>query len=103
MITVEEGDSESIQEVSLESEYNLKGGFSWGKPSRFLLFVALDVSPVFSQIKIDDGPIITGAPNGRYVTVRSWGRNNITYSFKNGTDDIAGIKSLDIAMIASFP
>lgn len=41
----------------------------------------------FSQIKYDDGPIIT---SGNFVTVGTWGRNNITFSFQNGTNDIPG-------------
>jgi len=40
----------------------------------------------FSQIKYDDGPIIT---SGNFVIGGTWGRNNITFSFQNGTGDIA--------------
>ena len=52
-----------------------------------LIAALLITSSVFSQIKYDDGPIIT---NGNFVTVGTWGRNNITFSFQNGTNDIAG-------------
>jgi hypothetical protein len=55
----------------------------------FLLLTALNYSPAFSQLKYDDGPIITGV-SANFVTVGTWGRNNITYSFQNGTDDIPG-------------
>jgi hypothetical protein len=40
----------------------------------------------FSQIKYDDGPIINSS---NFVTRGSWGRSNITFSFANGTNDIA--------------
>jgi predicted Zn-dependent protease len=52
-----------------------------------LLFAALDYTPAFSQLRYDDGPILTGVSTN-FVTVRSWGRNNITYSFVNGTNDM---------------
>jgi hypothetical protein len=57
-----------------------------------LLFFALDFSPVFSQIKYDDGGLIAGSTGARinYVARGGWGRHNITYSFQNGTDDIPG-------------
>lgn len=42
-------------------------------------------SSALSQIKYDDGPIIT---SGNFVTVGTWGRNNISFSFQNGTNDI---------------
>lgn len=55
----------------------------------YALLIALIIisSSAFSQIKYDDGPIIT---SGNFVTVGTWGRNNITYSFQNGTSDIIG-------------
>ena len=40
----------------------------------------------FSQIKYDDGPIVSG---NNFVISGTWGRNNISYSFQNGTNDIA--------------
>lgn len=40
-----------------------------------------------AQLRYDDGPIIEG---NSFVAVGSWGRGNITYSFVNGTADIAG-------------
>ncbi len=52
-----------------------------------LLAFLIITTTTFSQIKYDDGPIIT---SGNFVTVGTWGRNNITFSFQNGTDDIAG-------------
>ncbi len=52
----------------------------------FISLVLIVTSPVFAQIKYDDGPIIT---SGNFVTVGTWGRNNITFSFQNGTNDIA--------------
>lgn len=52
-----------------------------------LLAALIFTSTAFSQIKYDDGPIIT---SGNFVTVGTWGRNNITFSFQNGTNDIAG-------------
>jgi hypothetical protein len=57
-----------------------------------LLFFALDFSPVFSQIKYDDGGLVAGSTGARinYVARGGWGKNNITYSFQNGTDDIPG-------------
>ncbi|MDP1810553.1 MAG: matrixin family metalloprotease [Sediminibacterium sp.] len=50
-----------------------------------LLSALVITSATFSQIKYDDGPIVT---IGNFVTVGTWGRNNITFSFQNGTDDI---------------
>lgn len=50
-----------------------------------LLLVSLFNSG-FSQIKYDDGPIINSS---NFVTRGSWGRSNITFSFTNGTTDIA--------------
>ena len=47
----------------------------------------ITTSVAFSQIKYDDGPIIT---SGNFVVSGTWGRNNITFSFQNGTNDIAG-------------
>jgi len=41
----------------------------------------------FSQIKYDDGPINLG---NNFVIDGTWGRNNITYAFQAGTNDIAG-------------
>jgi len=40
----------------------------------------------FTQQKYDDGPIIGG---GNFVVNGTWGRNNISFSFINGTADIA--------------
>ncbi|MGI8583669.1 MAG: hypothetical protein ACR2KX_15835 [Chitinophagaceae bacterium] len=41
----------------------------------FLITIALIItSTTFSQIKYDDGPIIT---SGNFVTAGTWGRNNI--------------------------
>lgn len=51
-----------------------------------LLFLFISPS-IFSQLRYDDGPIIVG---NNFVTVGTWGRNNITFSFQNGTNDIAG-------------
>lgn len=52
-----------------------------------IVLLLLITSSAISQIKYDDGPIIT---SGNFVTVGTWGRNNITFSFQNGTNDIAG-------------
>ena len=52
-----------------------------------LIIALLSTLSVFSQIKYDDGPIVT---SGNFVTAGTWGRNNITFSFQNGTNDIAG-------------
>jgi hypothetical protein len=53
----------------------------------FGLAALLITVAAFSQIKYDDGPIITG---GNFVISGDWGRNNLTFSFQNGTNDIAG-------------
>lgn len=52
-----------------------------------LIGALIITSSAFSQIKYDDGPIIT---SGNFVVSGTWGRNNITFSFQNGTNDIAG-------------
>jgi len=57
------------------------------KPLYSLITALLITLSAFSQIKYDDGPIIT---SGNFVTVGTWGRNNITFSFQNGTNDIVG-------------
>lgn len=51
----------------------------------FLVTALILTSAAYSQVKYDDGPIIT---SGNFVTVGTWGRNNITFSFQNGTNDI---------------
>ncbi len=53
----------------------------------FLLMAVAITASASAQLRYDDGPIITG--NERFVTIRSWGRSNITFSFQNGTADIA--------------
>ena len=50
-----------------------------------IFFAAVHIG--YSQIVYDDGPIILG---NNFVTNGTWGRNNITFSFLNGTNDIAG-------------
>lgn len=57
------------------------------KKTYLTLFTFMLISSTFAQIKYDDGPIITGT---NFVSVGTWGRNNITFSFQNGTNDIAG-------------
>ena len=56
-----------------------------------LLFLLQFTLSTFSQIKYDDGPIITTnskSNSAKFVLVGTWGRSNITYSFQNGTNDI---------------
>jgi hypothetical protein len=50
-----------------------------------LLTGLLIIQATYSQIKYDDGPIIT---SGNFVIRGTWGKNNISYSFQNGTNDI---------------
>jgi hypothetical protein len=55
----------------------------------YLLLIAIaGTISSFAQLRYDDGPIIEGA-RSNFVTVGSWGRSNITFSFQNGTTDIA--------------
>jgi predicted Zn-dependent protease len=60
------------------SKFNSANGLS------ILLFTATLAN---SQIKYDDGAIVTGQ---NFVTVRAWDHTNLTYFFQNGTNDIAG-------------
>lgn len=48
----------------------------------FACFIAFSTS---AQIKYDDGPIVLG---NDFTLDGTWGRNNISYSFQNGTTDI---------------
>lgn len=50
-----------------------------------LIGTIIVTSTGFSQIKYDDGPIIT---SGNFVVSGDWGKSNISYSFQNGTTDI---------------
>lgn len=49
-----------------------------------LIFIAA-IQICYSQILYDDGAISLG---NNFVIGGTWGRNNITYSFQNGTTDI---------------
>ncbi len=51
----------------------------------FILVLLITYEVGLTQQKYDDGPI-TG---GNFVVSGTWGRNNITFSFLNGTADIA--------------
>lgn len=51
----------------------------------FILLLLITYKVGLTQQKNDDG-LITG---GNFVVSGTWGRNNITFSFLNGTTDIA--------------
>lgn len=51
----------------------------------FILLLLITYKVGLTQQKYDDGPI-TGS---NFVVSGTWGRNNITFSFLNGTTDIA--------------
>lgn len=54
----------------------------------YILFIGVMFANIaYSQVKYDNGPIIT---NGNFVTQGAWKKNNITFSFQNGTNDITG-------------
>lgn len=52
----------------------------------FILLLLLTYEVGLTQQKYDDGPITDG---GNFVVGGTWGRSNISFSFLNGTNDIA--------------
>lgn len=52
----------------------------------FILLLLTTYEVGLTQQKYDDGPITGG---GNFVVSGTWGRNNISFSFLNGTNDIA--------------
>jgi hypothetical protein len=56
------------------------------KKTSLLVFFLIIYSSLFSQLKYDDGPIVLGS---NFVTTGTWGKNNLTFSFQNSTNDLA--------------
>lgn len=56
------------------------------KKTYLLVFFLIIYTSLFSQLKYDDGPIVIGS---NFVTIGTWGKNNLTFSFQNSTNDLA--------------